>query len=84
MIDGRNLISRIKCNINDSILVNFEKKGDEKCFPLKEKSNAIVFEGKHAGKKGMVNKMNQERKMAELNVQGEKINVLIKQLMAIE
>ena len=84
LIDGRNFISTIKCNINDSVLIDFRKKGAEKCFSLKEKSNVIVFEGKHAGKKGIVNKINQERKIAELDIQGKKINVLIKQLMAIE
>ncbi len=84
LIDGRNFISTIKCNINDSVLIDFKKKGSEKCLSLKEKSNVIVFEGKHAGKKGIVNKINQERKIAELDIQGEKINVLIKQLMAIE
>lgn len=84
LMDGRNFISKIKCNMGDSILMDFEKKNAEKCIPLKEKSNVIVFEGKHAGKKGIVNKLNKERKMAELNIQKEKINVLIKQLMAIE
>lgn len=84
LMDGGNLISTMKCNINDSILINFGKKGNEKCIPLKEKSNVIVFEGKHSGKKGIVNKMNQKRKMAELDIKGEKINVLIKQIMAIE
>jgi|TARA_Y100000034_G_C6873921_1_gene399358 small subunit ribosomal protein S4e len=84
LIDGRNFISKIKCNINDSVLIDLTKKDIGKCIPLKEKSNAIVFEGKHSGKKGKVNKINPERKMVELDIKDKKINVLIKQLMVVE
>ena len=82
--DGRNFISEIKCKVNDSVLINFKERKIEKCFPLKEKSNAFVFEGKHVGKKGTVNKINQEDKIAELSIGKNKIKVLIKQLMVVE
>jgi len=82
--DGRNFISDIKCNINDSVLINFKDKKIEKCLPLKEKEKVIIFAGKHSGATGKVNKIKKERKMAELDIEGKKINVLIKQLMVIE
>lgn len=82
--DGRNFISDIKCDTNDSILINLKEKKIEKCLPLKEKSNAAVFEGKHAGKKGVINKIYLDKKIAELNVDGKPFNVLIKQLIVIE
>lgn len=82
--DGRNFISNIKCEVNDSVLINFKDKKIEKCLPLKEKGNVIIFAGKHSGKKGVVNKINLENKMVELIIDGEKVDVLIKQLIVIE
>lgn len=82
--DGRNFISDIKCNINDSILINLESKKIEKCLPLNLKSKIIVFEGKHTGEKGSINKIDIKNKMIELNIDKKKINVLIRQLMVIE
>jgi len=81
--DGRNFISDIKCCINDSVLINFEKKKIEKCIPLKKNSKAFVFAGKHAGKKGTIKKMDSKNKMVELELKGRIINVLIKQVMAV-
>jgi len=82
--DGRNFLSDIKCNINDSVLIDLKKKKIEKCLPLKEKGEVLVFAGKHAGKKANINKIDQVKKMAELTFNNEKINVLIKQLIIIK
>tara|TARA_Y100000034_G_scaffold133842_1_gene200599 strand:- start:487 stop:1134 length:648 start_codon:yes stop_codon:yes gene_type:complete len=82
--DGRNFLSDIKCKVNDSVLINLKEGKIEKCLPFKEKVNTFVFEGKHAGKKGIVSKINQKDKIAELSVNKSKINVLIKQLMVVE
>jgi len=82
--DGRNFLSDVKCNINDSVLINFKDKRIEKCIPLKEKANVIVFEGKHAGEKGVINKIIPEMKMVDLSEEGKRVNVLIKQLMVVE
>ena len=82
--DGRNFISDVKCNTNDSLLINLKNKKIEKCLELKEKSNVIIFEGKHAGKKGKIAKINQERKMAEISIEKKLVNVLIKQLIVVE
>jgi small subunit ribosomal protein S4e len=79
--DGRNFLSNIKCKVNDSLLVNLKSKKIEKCLPLEENSNAMVFAGKHSGEKGKIEKINNERKIAEINTGKEKINVLIKQLI---
>lgn len=85
LIDGMNFLSEIKCDTNDSVLINLKNRKIEKCLPLKEKANVIIFEGNHAGKKGIIKKINNELKMAELNINKEKtINILIKQLMVVE
>lgn len=82
--DGRNFLSDVKCNVHDSAIINLKDKKIEKCLPLKEKVNVIVFEGKHIGERGVLNKIDNKNKMAELEVDKKKVNVLIKQLMAIE
>ena len=94
--DGRNFLSEIKCKVNDSVLVNLKDRKIENCLELKENSKAIVFEGKHAGKKGVIKKIKEEKKIAELEIDTPKgipqghdaskklINVLIKQFMVVE
>jgi len=82
--DGRNFLSDIKCSVNDSVLIDLKKRKIEKCLPLKEKAEILVFAGKHSGKKGKINKMDLKKKTAELLFKDGKINVLIKQLIVIE
>mgnify|MGYP001590181742 CR=1 FL=1 len=84
LIDGKNFLSEIKCKTNDSVLINFKDKKVEKCLPLKENANAIVFDGKHAGKSGIIKAIKQEKKMAEIEIDGKMTNVLIKQFMVVE
>ena len=84
LIDGRNFISNINCKVGDSVLINFKGKKIDKCLPLKEKMNVIVFDGNHSGETGEISKIDQKHKMAELNIFKKKVNVLIKQLMVIE
>lgn len=81
--DGRNFLSDIKCKVNDSVFINLKSKKIEKCLQLNEKSQVIVFAGKHSGEKGEIEKINNERKIVEINTGKEKINVLIKQIMVI-
>ena len=79
--DGRNFLSDIKCNVNDSVIINLKDKKVEKCLPLKESSKALVISGKHAGEIGTIKSINKEKKMASLDSKGTDVNVLIKQLI---
>ena len=81
--DGSNVLSDKDYKINDSIVINLKDKKIEKHIPLKEKANVLVFDGKHAGESGRIEKMNPEHKMAEIIVDGKTVSVLIKQIMAI-
>ena len=85
LLGGRNILSKEKCSINDSILVNFKENKIEKILPFKEGAKAIVFMGKHSGKIGYIKDIHKEKKTAELETEDkEKINALIKQLVIIE
>ncbi len=82
--DGRNILSDMKCNINDSVIVNLKEGKIEKCLPLKEKAKIIIFAGKHIGKSGEIEKLNLEEKTARIKISGKEINILINQLMVVE
>ncbi len=82
--DGRNFISDMKCSMNDSVLVNLKEGKIERCIPIKEKSKVVIFAGKHIGKKGELEKLNDDRKTAVIKIGGKDINILINQLMTIE
>lgn len=83
--DGKNFISDVKCGINDSVLIDFGKKKIEKCLPLKENSRAVVFAGKHSGKRGYIKSLDIKKKLVKIEVKNkEEINVLLKQIMVIE
>jgi small subunit ribosomal protein S4e len=84
LLDGRNFISNVKCNVGDSAVIDFKNRKIEKCLSLKEKAKAIAYTGKHIGEIGSIEKINLERKMAKIKTKDKEINVLIKQLMAIE
>lgn len=82
--DGLNFISNVKCNTNDSVLINFKDKKIEKCIPLKEKANIIIFAGKHAGERGQIEEIEKDRKMVKVNIGSEMLNILVKQIMVVE
>lgn len=82
--DGSNILSDKDYEINDSVVINLKDKKVSKHLSLKDGANVVVFDGKHAGERGKIEKMNTENKMAEIEVGGKKINVLIKQIMAVE
>jgi len=82
--DGRNFISELKCKVNDSVEVNLKEGKIERCLPLKEKIKVVIFAGKHIGKKGEVEKLDLEEKIAKVKIHGKEINILINQLMAVE
>jgi small subunit ribosomal protein S4e len=82
--DGRNLLYSQKCSVGDSALINLKEKKIEKIMPIKEKTNVLIYSGKHAGKKGIIEKIEKENKMVIVEHGKEKINVLTKQIMAIE
>jgi small subunit ribosomal protein S4e len=84
LMDGRNFISDLKCSVGDSVLIDLKKKKIEKCLPLKEKAEVLIFGGKHAGVKGKINKINLENKNAEIKSEKDTLDVLIKQIIVIE
>lgn len=82
LLDGRNLLSKEKCSVNDSVLIDLKNRKIEKCLHFKDGAKAVVFMGKHAGKRGIIKAIDKEKKTVELETgEKSKINVLIKQIM---
>ncbi|MCA9487662.1 MAG: KOW motif-containing protein [Nanoarchaeota archaeon] len=84
LFDGRNYLTDQKVSVNDSVLIDLKGHSIKKVLPFKEKANVLVIGGKHTGKIGTVEKINNELKMAEIKTKQGKFNVLIKQLMVTE
>jgi small subunit ribosomal protein S4e len=82
--DGRNFLSDIKCKTNDSVVINLKDKKIEKCIPLKEGAKIFVFAGKHIGKSGETESIDEKEKTAKVKIKGKNINILIKQLIVVE
>lgn len=84
LMDGRNIISDIKCNTQDSVIISLEDGKINKCLSLKEKGKILVFAGKHSGKQGIINKIDMDKKTIEMQNENGTFNILIKQFMVIE
>lgn len=83
--DGRNYLSDIECNVNDSVLVNVKESKIEKCLPLREGAKMLIIAGKHIGDAGKINTMDKDKKMVKVEKDdGTMVNVLIKQLIVTE
>lgn len=85
-LDGRNIISdkKEKVDTHSSALIDLKENKIEKILPLKEKANVMVIKGKHAGKTGKVEKINQEHNRVEITNKKEKIETKDKYIVVIE
>lgn len=82
--DGNNFLYEGKFNINDSAVIDLKARKISKIIPFKENVKAVVFAGKHSGKEGIIESIDKEKKMVGLKLNGDKINILIKQIIAIQ
>ena len=82
--DGKNLLSNSKVLVNDSVILNLKENKIEEVLPLKEKSKILIFGGKHTGKKGILKEIDKKTRSAQIEMEKELKNVLIKQLMVIK
>jgi small subunit ribosomal protein S4e len=70
-----------KINVGDSIIINLDNKKIDEIIKLEEGEKVFVMTGKHTGKRGIVKKMDIERKSAEIKTEDGEINILLKYLM---
>jgi len=82
--DGSNTLYDKKCSTGESVIIDVKTKKIEKILPLKTKSKVLVYAGKHAGKQGTVDAIDEKNKMVVVNDGKTKSNILIKQTMVLE
>ena len=80
--DGRNFISDMKCNVNDSVKINLKEKKIGSHIPFKVGANVFVFAGKHAGEKGTIKEIEPNR--VKLESKGKMISILTKQIIVTD
>lgn len=83
LLDGKNYLSDIPCNVQESVVVDFEKKSISKVLPIKEGSTILAFAGKHAGSTGKITQIIEDQKMVEIESEDKKFRALIKQIMVL-
>lgn len=81
--DGRNILSKEKMDINDSLVINFEGKIVKK-IGLKENSRIVVISGSHIGEEGKIEKINEDKREATVLIKKEEVNLNLERVMAIE
>jgi len=82
--DGFNVNSEVECNVNDSVIIELKDKKIISCLKLKEKANAMITAGKHAGFTGSIKSIDLDKKMVEIISEEVPINALIKQIIIIK
>jgi len=80
LMNGENFLYDKKVKVGDSVLLEDNK--IIKILELKKGSKVLAIKGKHLGEFGIIKEI--ENKVAEIESNGEKIKVGIRNLMAIE
>jgi len=84
LYDGRNILQDIDCKTGDSVKVNLKDKKIEDTLKLKKGSEVMIFAGKHSGKKGKVEEVDEENQIVSVKAGEEKFNALIKQIIVVK
>ena len=85
LMDGRNALSNEKANVGDSVIYNYNDVKISKIIKMDKGSEGFVIKGKHAGVKGKIVDIVEQggKKIAVINDDKEKINVWIKNIIAM-
>lgn len=84
LYDGKNILQDIKCQTGDSVKVNLKDRKIEDTLKLKKGSEIMIFAGKHSGKKGKVEEVDEENQIVSVKSKDQKFNALIKQIIVIK
>lgn len=83
---GRNIITKEKAKVGDSILFNLKENKIEKIIPMEKGKNAVVIKGAHAGKTGKIEEIIARggKSLAKITADKEKLNVWIKNIVVVD
>ena len=85
LMDGRNVLSNEKANVGDSVIYNYNDAKISKIIKMDKGSEGFVIKGKHAGVRGKIVDIVDQggKKIAVINDDKEKINVWVKNVIAM-
>ena len=85
LMDGRNILSNEKANVGDSVIYNYNDAKISKIIKMDKGSEGFVIKGKHAGVRGKIVDIVEQggKKIAVINDDKEKINVWVKNVIAM-
>ena len=85
LMDGRNVLSNEKANVGDSVIYNYNDAKISKIIKMDNGSEGFVIKGKHAGVRGKIVDIVDQggKKIAVINDDKEKINVWVKNVIAM-
>jgi len=85
LMHGKNMISKEKVNVGDSIVFNFKENKMEKIIPMEKGKQAFVTKGKHAGIKGSIEEIMERggKSLAKIKTADSKVNVWVKNIIVI-
>ena len=83
--DGRNILTKEKADVGDSVVFNFKQNKIEKIIKMEKGKKGFVVKGKHIGVKGKIEDIIERggKKIAEIK-DDKKINVWIKNVIVME
>ena len=86
LMDGRNVLSKEKSKVGDSVVIGFDGKV-EKVIPMEKGKVGFVTEGKHAGHKGKIENIVERggKNLAQIiDEDKNKVNVWVKNVIVME
>ena len=82
--DGRNYLIKESVKVGDSVVLNLKENKISEILPFKEGSKIIFITGKHIGEEGVIENIDEKKKIIELKVDSEKINGKQESLLVIK
>jgi len=81
LIDGRNMLSKEKLNVNDSVLISLKDNKIVKSLPTEKGANVIIVGGKNMGSTGKITEVNEK---ISVKSKDKILNILPKNIYVVE
>ena len=82
--DGKNYLSKDNIKTGDSVIIDFKENKISEILPLKQGSKILFIAGKHMGREGGVDEIDEKKKLIYIKVGGERINSKLNNIIVIK
>jgi len=86
LMHGRNIITKEKISVGDSLVINLRDGKIEKIIPIEKGKEVFINEGKHAGYFGKIEEIVERggKMIAKINSKEGRVNVWVKNIIAVK